>query len=89
MSYPGGVESFDAYHGLIETVYSQVWWTSATDALPADIVKRFDGKVMAIVGVEMDQLSHTHPHAAGTFPSRSTQHTITITTPSSLARRRG
>ena len=28
MSYPGGVESFDAYHGPITSTYSQVWWTS-------------------------------------------------------------
>ena len=56
MSYPGGVESFDAYHGPITSTYSQVWWTSSTDPLPREIIERFDGKVMAIVGVEMDQV---------------------------------
>jgi hypothetical protein len=59
MSYPGGVESFDAYHGPIRSNYSEVWWTTATDALPASIVKRFHGKVMAIVGIEMDQVRKT------------------------------
>ena len=54
--YPGGVESFDAYHGPINTTYGEVWWTTSEGALPAEIVKRFDGKVMAIVGVEMDQV---------------------------------
>jgi len=58
-NYPGGVESFDAYHGPINTTYSQVWWTSSTDSIPPDIVKRFDGKVMAIVGIEMDQVRRT------------------------------
>ena len=53
--YPGGVESFDAYHGPINSTYGQVWWTTATDALPADVVARFAGKMMAIVGIEMDQ----------------------------------
>eukprot|EP00039_Didymoeca_costata_P007144 m.96763 g.96763 ORF g.96763 m.96763 type:complete len:478 (-) comp13558_c0_seq3:1265-2698(-) len=59
MSYPGGVESFDAYHGPINSTYSQVWWTTSTDQLPSDIVERFDGKVMAIVGIEMDQVRRT------------------------------
>lgn len=55
MSYPGGVESFDAYHGPITSVYSDVWWTTATDSLPAPLVERFDGKVMAIVGIEVSE----------------------------------
>jgi hypothetical protein len=33
-----------------------VWWTSTSNPLPDEIVKRFDGKVMAIVGMEMDQV---------------------------------
>jgi hypothetical protein len=32
---------------------------SSTDALPDAIVKRFEGKVMAIVGIEMDQVRRT------------------------------
>ena len=59
MSYPGGVESFDAYHGPITSTYSQVWWTSWSNELPKDIQQKFDGKVMAIVGVEMDQVRKT------------------------------
>jgi hypothetical protein len=50
MSYPGGVESFDAYHGPITSTYGQVWWTGMTDDLPKDVVERFDGKVIAMVG---------------------------------------
>lgn len=37
----------------------QVWWTSTSNDIPADIVQRFDGKVMAIVGIEMDQVRKT------------------------------
>ena len=46
------MESFDAYYGPIKSTYSQVWWTSASDDLPDDVVKKFDGKVIAIVGME-------------------------------------
>eukprot|EP01079_Euglenida_sp_SAG-EU17-18_P002443 gene2443-3214_t len=46
MSYPGGVESFDAYHGPINSTYSQVWWTASNDSLPEEIIARFKGKVM-------------------------------------------
>lgn len=28
-------------------VYSEVWWTTAQDALPREIVDRFDNKVSA------------------------------------------
>ena len=55
-AYPGGVESFDAYHGPINSTYGEVWWTTATDDLPADVVARFAGRTMAIVGIEMDQV---------------------------------
>ena len=54
--YPGGVEYFDVYHGPITSVYSQVWWTSTKNEIPADIVERFKGKVMAVVGMESDQV---------------------------------
>eukprot|EP01051_Picozoa_sp_SAG22_P007669 SAG22_NODE_548_length_9247_cov_14.468080_2_plen_119_part_00 len=46
MSYPGGVESFDAYHGPITSTYSMVWWTGWSNPLPKDIVDRFEGKTM-------------------------------------------
>ena len=57
--YPGGAEFFDVYHGPIKTVYSQVWWKSIENKIPSDIVERFDGKVMAIVGIETDQVRKT------------------------------
>ena len=43
----------------MRNVYIQVWWTQASDDLPEAIIKRFAGKVMAIVGVEMDQIRKT------------------------------
>ena len=57
--YPGGVEYFEVYHGPITTTYGEVWWTSTANPLPDDIVKRFDGKAIAIVGLEMDQVRKT------------------------------
>jgi hypothetical protein len=57
--YPGGVESFDVYHGPITTQYSQVWWASTSNPLPDDIVRRFHGSAIAIVGLEMDQVRRT------------------------------
>jgi hypothetical protein len=56
--YPdGGVESFDVYMGPITHRYGEVWWTSLPEArLPPDLVKRFDGKGMAIMGYEVDQV---------------------------------
>lgn len=57
--FPGGVEYFEVYHGPIKTVYSQVNWHPIQNDIPADIVKRFDGKAMAIVGIEMDQVRRT------------------------------
>jgi hypothetical protein len=59
--YPGGVEYFEVYHGPLKTTYSQVWWTSTANALPDEFVQRFDGKAIAIVGLEMDQVRRT-PH---------------------------
>ena len=52
----GGVEYFEVYHGPINTTYGQVWWTGTANPIPQEVVKRFDGKVMAIVGIEMDQV---------------------------------
>jgi hypothetical protein len=46
-----GVESFDVYSPEISTLYSQVFWKGLDPvALPDDIVKRFAGKGMAVVG---------------------------------------
>lgn len=55
----GPVEYFDVY-GEVQTQYSQVYWTrNAPIDLPASLVKRFEGKVMAITGYEVDQVTHT------------------------------
>ena len=58
--YPGGVESFDVHMGPITTLYGQVWWkTLPSLPLPAEVVKRFDGKAMAVVGYETDSVRRT------------------------------
>ena len=55
--YPGGAESFDVWSPPITTLYSQVWWSPlAPSPFPADIVKKYAGKGMAIVGWEVDQV---------------------------------
>ena len=45
-------EWFEVYGHWQNTTYSQVDWHGDPVPLPADIVKRFDGKVMAVVGFE-------------------------------------
>jgi len=58
--YPGGVESFDVYSPPMTTLYSQVWWKPLPPVdLPADIIKKYSGKGMAIVGWEIDQVRRT------------------------------
>ena len=57
--YPGGVEYFEVYHGPITSTYGQVWWTSTSNSLPDDIIRRYDGKAIAIVGLEIDQVRKT------------------------------
>ena len=55
--YPGEVEYYDWYSPPMETLYSQVWWKPlAPSPLPDDIVQRYSGKGMAIVGWEIDQV---------------------------------
>ena len=48
-----------ACQGPITSTYSEVWWTGWENALPKDVVQRFDGKTIAIVGIEMDQVMKT------------------------------
>ena len=65
--YPSPAEnplrSFDVYSPPIRTQYSQVWWTMMRDVpLPPEVVAEFDGKAMAIVGYECDQVQK---HADG------------------------
>jgi len=55
--YPGGVEYFDVYMGPITHRYSEIFWTALPQTpVPPEIVKRFAGKGMAIVGYEEDQV---------------------------------
>eukprot|EP00931_Biecheleriopsis_adriatica_P039550 TRINITY_DN22616_c0_g1_i2.p1 TRINITY_DN22616_c0_g1~~TRINITY_DN22616_c0_g1_i2.p1 ORF type:complete len:480 (-),score=77.41 TRINITY_DN22616_c0_g1_i2:82-1521(-) len=58
--YPGGVSHFDVYSPPIRSLYSQVFWKGLDPVdLPEDVVKRFDGKGMAVVGFELDQVRRT------------------------------
>jgi len=58
--YPGGVESFDVLSPPMTTLYSQVWWAPLDPTpLPAEIVAKYNGKGMAIVGWEIDQVRRT------------------------------
>ncbi|EOD20873.1 hypothetical protein EMIHUDRAFT_469884, partial [Emiliania huxleyi CCMP1516] len=58
--YPGGVESFEVYSPPMTTLYSQVWWSPLPPVdLPADIVRRYNGTAMALVGWEVDQVRRT------------------------------
>ena len=55
--YPRGVEHFDVYSPEVSTLYSQVFWKGLPPVeLPADIVKKYDGIGMAVVGFELDQV---------------------------------
>lgn len=56
----GGLEYFEVHLGPITTLYSQVWWKQVpTVPLPPDLIKRFEGKAMAIVGYETDSVRKT------------------------------
>lgn len=59
--YPRGVNYFDVYSPTISTLYSQVYWKGFPPVdLPADVVERYKGgKVMAVVGFELDQVRRT------------------------------
>ena len=55
--YNSKVEYFDVYSDPITSRYSEVFWTVMDPvALPEEIVTRFSGKPISIVGYEMDQL---------------------------------
>ena len=58
--YPGGVEYFEVALGPVTSVYSEVFWKALPPVtLPPDLIKRFAGKGMAIIGFEADQVRHT------------------------------
>jgi hypothetical protein len=55
--FPRGVESYDVYSPPMTTYYSQVWWAPLAPApLPEEMVKKYAGKDVAIVGWEIDQV---------------------------------
>ena len=55
--YPNGVEHFDVYSPEIHHVYSQVFWKGLPPVdLPPEVVRRYAGRGMAVVGFEMDQV---------------------------------
>ena len=47
-------EFFEVLGPATTTHYSEVFWAPQPVALPADIVARFDGKVIAFTGYEVD-----------------------------------
>ena len=50
-------EYFDVYSLPIKTLYSEVHWTShGNQPLPDALTKRFENKVMALMGYEVDQV---------------------------------
>ena len=54
------VEFFDVYTPPISTTYGQVFWTMMDPVpLDPDLVARFKGKTMALVGYETDQVMRT------------------------------
>jgi len=64
-----GYEFFDVWAPEIATHYGEVFWTDqGTHPLPEEIVKRFDGKVIAIQGYEQDQVMVTPQGSPGVNP---------------------
>jgi hypothetical protein len=53
-SLPFYGEYFEVLGPEVTTKYSQVYWKSQPVELPADIVDRFDEKIMAVTGMEVD-----------------------------------
>ena len=51
------LEYFDVWSPELATHYAEVFWADQGEQpLPEEIVKRFDGKVIAIQGYEQDQV---------------------------------
>ena len=64
------VEHFDVY-GEVRTLFSQVYWTTNNPInLPKELVDRFKGKIMAITGYEVDQVTHSGPQIGSTTDSK-------------------
>ena len=52
------MSSLCSYSPVISTQYSEVFWTMMDPVpLPQQVVDRFKGKIMAVVGYETDQVS--------------------------------
>ena len=55
--YPGGANYFDVYSPVITSLYSQVFWKGLEPvSIPSQVREEFDGKVMAVIGFEVDQV---------------------------------
>jgi len=66
-----GHEYFDVWSPEIATTYGENFWTDmGLHAIPDEIVKRFDGKVMAITGYEQDQVLVDPVGQPGVHPAR-------------------
>jgi len=51
------IESFDVYSPKVSQLYSQVFWKGLPPvSLPEHIVSKFSGKVMAVGGLELDEV---------------------------------
>ena len=62
---------FDVWAPEMATHYGQVFWTDqGSNPIPADIIKRFANKTMAIVGYEQDQVMVTPVGQPGVNPSQ-------------------
>lgn len=58
--YPRGAHSFDVYSPPIRSLYSQVFWKGLPPVpLPPEVVERYRGKGMAVLGFEVDQVRRT------------------------------
>mmetsp|Transcript_19740 Transcript_19740/g.44426 ORF Transcript_19740/g.44426 Transcript_19740/m.44426 type:complete len:904 (+) Transcript_19740:70-2781(+) len=65
-----GHEYFDVWAPEIATHYAEAFWTSQGNLpLPQSIIDRFEGKVMAITGYEMDQVMVTPTGQPGVNPA--------------------
>jgi len=66
-----GYEYFDVWAPEIATHYGEVFWTDqGSNPLPPDVIKRFDGKVIAIQGYEQDQVMVTPTGSPGANPEK-------------------
>jgi hypothetical protein len=54
------VEYFEIYAGPVNSTYGEVFWSSLPEVkLPDELIARFKGKGMAVVGFEADQVRKT------------------------------